>query len=422
MTDKTLLTTEAIARESTGVVVEGHRHKCIQCGNKHEAWFHHYYSTTHQREITYCRKCLQLGRMDNFNTVIIVKTHQESSLAPYSLPFNLSKQQLYASQKVVEAIKKREDLLLYAVTGAGKTEMIFEAIQLARQRGDNVAVVSPRVDVVIELSYRIVEAFELETIDVLYQGMTQKGNGHFVIATTHQLLRFKSHFDTIFVDEVDAFPLSQDPSLWHAINEASKSIHSHIYMSATPNKSLLAQFTSNQIVKLPARFHRYPLPLPKFKLFKLNPSKKQLHFYQLLVKQIEKGRYTLVFFNHIETMQQTYDIYKKHIESLICVHSEDALRHEKVEGLRRGKHRVVFTTTILERGFTMAKLDVVVINSHTFSKDALVQIAGRVGRKKECPTGDFWFYHEGLTMKMIQARNEIKKMNKLGRARGWLRE
>lgn len=35
----------------------------------------------------------------------------------------------------------------------------------------------------------------------------------------------------------------------------------------------------------------------------------------------------------------------------------------------------------------MANLDVIVIDAHQFSKEALIQIAGRVGRKLECPNG-----------------------------------
>jgi late competence protein required for DNA uptake (superfamily II DNA/RNA helicase) len=41
------------------------------------------------------------------------------------------------------------------VTGAGKTEMMFQGIQYARRQGDNIAIVSPRVDVVVEISKRI---------------------------------------------------------------------------------------------------------------------------------------------------------------------------------------------------------------------------------------------------------------------------
>lgn len=86
---------------------------------------------------------------------------------------------------------ERRKLLLYAVTGAGKTEMIFEGIKFARNQGDNIAVVSPRVDVVVEISQRIKNAFLHEDIDVLHQSRKQEFNGHFIISTIHQLYRYK---------------------------------------------------------------------------------------------------------------------------------------------------------------------------------------------------------------------------------------
>ncbi|MFZ8139940.1 DNA/RNA helicase, partial [Staphylococcus aureus] len=42
---------------------------------------------------------------------------------------------------------------------------------------------------------------------------------------------------------------------------------------------------------------------------------------------------------------------------------------------------------------------------------ALIQIAGRVGRKLECPAGKVLFFHEGVSMNMIQAKKEIQRMN-----------
>ena len=40
----------------------------------------------------------------------------------------------------------------------------------------------------------------------------------------------------------------------------------------------------------------------------------------------------------------------------------------------------------------MANLDVVVIDAHQYTQEALIQIAGRVGRKLECPTGKVLFF------------------------------
>ncbi|EKU48516.1 DEAD/DEAH box helicase family protein [Staphylococcus massiliensis] len=418
--DHHILTNEVIEQTVRGVRLSDGHYRCAQCHSTQSHHFYTYQPYLNEESVTYCRNCIQLGKMESDQDVFYIKSEQAATDGAYHLPFNLSEQQSYASAQIVKAIASMESLLLYAVTGAGKTEMIFEGIKYARQLGLNVAVVSPRVDVVIEVALRIKEAFKNEQIDVLYQGHKQVFNGHFVISTIHQLFRFKSHFDVIFVDEVDAFPLSMDKSLQQSLIYASKATHSHLLMTATPPKKLLRSFKNNQIITLPARFHRKRLPVPQYQYFKLNTSKCQSKLLHILKEQVRKNRYTLVFFNHIRRMEDTYVHYKPHIKGLITVFSEDALRHDKVEALRRGEHSVVFTTTILERGFTMASLDVIVVDSHLFQANALVQIAGRVGRKKEMPTGLVLFLHEGISLSMLKASRMIKSMNRLGIERGWI--
>ncbi|WP_046465078.1 DNA/RNA helicase [Staphylococcus equorum] len=413
--EKNMLSNEKIRHISPGVINKKGCWYCIQCHTQEKRHFYKYFSTLLDKVVVYCRNCINLGRMDNINEVYITETNVNMSRGIYHLPFKLSEQQRFASIKILEAVKNLTSILLYAVTGAGKTEMIFEGISFARRKVYNVAVVSPRVDVVIEVSLRIKAAFRDEAIDVLYQGQRQCHNGHFVIATVHQLYRFKHHFDLIIVDEVDAFPLSMDPILFDVITHASKEHHGHIYMTATPPTKLLRKMKEGSIITLPARFHRQPLPVPQFKYHKI-----QRFLMKLLKQQIEADRYTLVFFNDIQHMKQMYHCYKIEITSLTYVHSEDVLRFEKVSALRKGEYKVMFTTTILERGFTMANLDVIVLNSHMFESSALVQIAGRVGRKLEAPSGLVLYLHEGITMDMLKARKDIKKMNALAHNRGWL--
>lgn len=419
---QTIITTEEVQAISPGVIMKNDRHYCIQCESNWPGHFHSYKSDIINDNITYCRNCIQLGRMDNKTHYRIIKSANVSSNASYNLPFELSEQQQYASNIIVDAVKMRQTVLLYAVTGAGKTEMMFRGIQQARQNGDNVAIVSPRVDVVIEISQRIQAAFTDEQIDILHQQSKQQFNGHFVIATVHQLYRFKDHFDVVFIDEVDAFPLSMDPLLQQTINSATKSKNTIIYMTATPPKQLLRHIPNSNIVKLPARFHRQPLPVPIFKYFKLSPNKKQRQLLDIMMQQIRNARFTLVFFNNITTMVTTYHTYKVILNKLTYVHSADALRFEKVEHLRRGDYQVVFTTTILERGFTMPQLDVIVIDSHTFNEAALIQIAGRVGRKVQSSSGKVLFLHEGVSLEMCRAKKNITKMNKLAIQKGWIYE
>ncbi|PTJ20738.1 DNA/RNA helicase [Staphylococcus simulans] len=418
---KKQLTDETIVYQGPGVIQNDKgKWYCQQCATPHQDEYYTYHSNIHDQPITYCRSCLQLGRMDSFKTIYITETAHSSSSGDFHLDFELSEQQAYASSHIIRAIQQKDNLLLYAVTGAGKTEMMFAGIQHARQQGFNVAIVSPRVDVVVEISKRIIESFKDESIDVLYQGQSQKYQGHFVIATVHQLYRFKQHFDMIFIDEVDAFPLAMDPLLMQTLIHASASAYSHIYMTATPSARLLKQFKKENIITLPARYHRKPLPVPKFHYFKFRPKRMQNYLLRLLQKQLENHRVTLVFFNQIEAMEQALVHYQKHFKDLVAVHSEDALRFEKVEALRAGKHPIIFTTTILERGFTMAHLDVIVIDSQSFQAAALVQIAGRTGRKLQDTSGLVLFLHNGVTLSMVQAKRQIKQMNQLGLKKGWL--
>ena len=414
------ITTEQVAHVTKGVVFKNNRWHCVQCETDDAKYFHRYFSDFIKRDIIYCRKCIQLGRMDHLTDYRITKSHQKATLCEYHLEFALSDQQRYASQQIVNAIKARRKLLLYAVTGAGKTEMIFEGIKFARNQGDNIAIVSPRVDVVVEISQRIKNAFFQEDIDVLHQSSKQEFNGHFIISTIHQLYRYKNHFDAIIIDEVDAFPLSMDDDLFKVIQTASKQSACHIYMTATPPKKLLSTISKDNVIKLPARFHRQPLPVPNFQYLKFNPKKVQYKLLNFLSQQIQRQRYTLVFFNHIDCMIKAFKTYQAQIPNLIYIHSEDEQRFEKVQSLRAGNHVVVFTTTILERGFTMEKLDVVVIDADQFSKEALIQIAGRVGRKKQAPNGHVIYYHNGVSLSMMLARKDIKKMNQLGKQKGWL--
>ncbi|WP_241966049.1 DEAD/DEAH box helicase family protein [Staphylococcus kloosii] len=358
--------------------------------------------------------------MDNVNSVLITTSAKQKSTAQYQLKFPLTEQQLYAANKIVEAIKAQENLLLDAVTGAGKTEMIFKGIQYARQHGLNVAVVSPRVDVVIEVSLRLVEAFEYEDIDIIYEGHPQQYNGHFVVATVQQLLRFKKHFDVVFIDEVDAFPLAMDLILMKALTLASCPKYSHIYMTATPPKQLLKTIPPHNQIKLPARYHRRLLPVPTFKYLKIYTHKIHPTLVQLLKQQIQNKRITLVFVNNIIDMKKLYQLYRSYIEDMTYVYSEDSERYEKIADLRAGKYKVIFTTTILERGFTMEHLDVIVLESHLFLTSTLIQIAGRVGRKLNAFDGLVLFCHQGVSWSMIAARRKIKHMNHLAIKKGWV--
>ena len=58
------------------------------------------------------------------------------------------------------------------------------------------------------------------------------------VSTTHQLYRFANAFDTIIIDEVDAFPYSMDTSLQQAVQKAKKQTSATIYLTATPSRKM----------------------------------------------------------------------------------------------------------------------------------------------------------------------------------------
>lgn len=89
---------------------------------------------------------------------------------------------------------------------------------------------------------------------------------------------------------------------------------------------------------------------------------------------------------------------------------------EIVEQFRLQEITMLVSTTILERGVTFPCVDVFVLqaNHRLYTRSALVQISGRVGRSAERPTGELLFLHDGLSKAMQKAIREIRKMNKKG--------
>ncbi|KAA1042451.1 DEAD/DEAH box helicase family protein [Macrococcus equipercicus] len=396
-------------------VIKAQGYHCSYCLNEDQRLFYTYFNHQFQKEITYCRVCIMMtwSTTETYYQPVAIPDAPEQ--LECHLDFALTAQQNYASRLIVEAVESGGRRLLHAVTGAGKTEMILKGIQTARRLGRNVAIVSPRVDVVKEVYLRMAAYFDAD-IDVLYEGQSLAYSSRFVICTVPQLYRYMHHFGLLIVDEVDAFPLPMDERLMRCVARAAAADGTMIYLTATPPRALRAAFEKHEVITLPARYHERPLPVPRFKY--------------LSVKSILKGRLAarlerrhsgtlLVFFNDIQVMTAaavTYQSFKP-----LTVFAADRSRHDKVEEIRAGKHRIVFTTTILERGFTLAGLDVWVVDSGSFTAECLIQMAGRVDRKREYYDGEVIFFHDGVTLSMQRAVKEIQTMNQTAKRRGWIK-
>ena len=84
--------------------------------------------------------------------------------------------------------------------------------------------------------------------------------------------------------------------------------------------------------------------------------------------------------------------------------------------MRQNEINFLITTTILERGVTFPGIDVFVLGADddVFSSAALVQIAGRVGRKIDRPTGDVIFWCGGYSKNVLEAIKQIRYVNRKG--------
>ncbi|AIS63656.1 DEAD/DEAH box helicase [Listeria ivanovii] len=410
--------------------------KCFRCGNINPALFGKMScANCGQEACLYCRNCIVMGRMNACQQLFFQRTMCLPESQKSFLVWNgtLSNGQKKASEAVIATLEKKQDMLLWAVAGSGKTEMLFEGMDLALKKGYKICLASPRVDVCLELHPRLRAVFPDVEIVCLYGDSEDKYQGEqFVLATTHQLIRFYNAFQVIFIDEVDAFPFAKDPFLEYAVNKARKKEGTTIVITATPEEKWQQECVSGKrhFVKIPARYHRRKLPVPR--MCWIGPWKKRLDKGKISPKLIEwikiaesKKQPALIFFPEIEAMNKFADILMMYgFERPVTVHSADEERKEKVAWLREGAIQLLLTTTILERGVTFTNVQVAVFGSEerVFTEAALVQISGRAGRKMTHPTGDVCFFHYGKTSPMNQAIRHIEKMNQLGIVEGMLDE
>ncbi|KAA0548328.1 DEAD/DEAH box helicase [Bacillus sp. BGMRC 2118] len=418
-----------------GVILHKDVYKCSRCNNQDQNLFLSYSCGRCYTNCHYCRKCITMGRVAECTPLVswkgsYVSFHYES---PLSWDGVLSSGQTVASSEMVQAINSQsEQLLVWAVCGAGKTEVLFEGISSALVSGKYCCIATPRTDVVIELAPRLKQVFPDVDMTALYGGSEDTRElKPLTLATTHQLLRFEKAFDVVIIDEVDAFPYSYDEMLQQAVKAAKKDKCTTLYLTATPNKRWQKEVGKEKLpcVKIPARYHGHPLPIPVLKWcgnWKKQLSKKKIPspIEAWIREKLNQQKQSFLFVPSIELLESLIPLLKDIHPEIETVHSQDSLRKEKVARFRNGEIPLLVTTTILERGVTVPNTDVAVFGAddHVFTESALVQISGRVGRSAKFPTGEIVFFHFGKTSAMIAAKAQIEQMNKLAVNQGLIKE
>ena len=405
-----------IAQELPAIEKQNGRYQCFRCGSliDQKLW-------KLSEEVLYCRACIQLGRIRSDQKLYAIAQRDFEGQEVLNWKGTLTSYQQEVSDGLIKAVKEGKNALVHAVTGAGKTEMMYQVVATAIKSGQAVCIATPRIDVCIELYGRMKEDFSC-SISLLHGESDPYFRTPLVIATTHQLLKFYRAFDLLIIDEVDAFPFVDNPMLYKAAQNAIKKGGNTLYLTATSTDELDKKVKKKEIIRysLPRRFHGNPLVVPEIKWVpkireKIEKRRIPYQLLQLIKKQIQTHYPLLIFVSEIELGQQFTENLKKYFpkETVGFVSSQTTDRLRMVEEFRNRAITMLVSTTILERGVTFPFVDVFVLESNhkLFTKSALVQISGRVGRSKERPTGKLLFLSDGITREMKKAIKEIKEMN-----------
>lgn len=320
--------------------IERYTWQCQRCGSDEQWMASSACTSCGLAQCVYCTGCLGMGKVRQCSTIFVgitqefigitqeakftkkLKAMQPSGKShgdntKRSTSWNLSQAQLEAVEKAKAFVRRKQEgsydtnrqFLIWAVTGAGKTEMIFPLIESTIRDGGRVVLATPRQDVVKELFPRLQHAFSEYCITALYGGAEHSWElSHVTIATTHQLLRFHQAFDLVIVDELDAFPYHGNPILQTAVKKAGKQDAPYVLLSATPPASMQRAARRGTLAhaRVPVRYHGHPLPVPqRIRMRSLRHSNSGLplsRLIRLLEASVARGAQCFVFVPRIEAV------------------------------------------------------------------------------------------------------------------------
>ncbi len=368
-----------------------------------------------------CVECDALGKASTCTALVaMARTGQDIRRdVAVKLAFSLTAAQSAASRKLVEFVQNQTShtCLLWAVCGAGKTEVSYEAARIVLAKGGRVLFAIPRRSVVRELAERFKGAIGGVPIQALYGGVSseqRRREAPLVIATTHQVLRFYRNFDLVILDEVDAFPYRGSQMLQRGVERSLRPGGKRIYMTATPDRAMLERAKGERwdLVRIPVRPHGHPLPVP-VPLIDPSLGEEPGRLPLRLLSIIESSPRLFLFVPSVRLCKAVAVKLAKTIPKVASCHAQDPQRDQKLLAFRNGEIRVLVATSVAERGITVPGAEVMVLfaNSQLFDEGVLVQMAGRSGRAWDNPTGRVWFVANSQSQAMVEAIGQIKEQN-----------
>ena len=345
----------------------------------------------------YCSFCFQYGSLKG-QPPLYKKRNNAHYFALLNYP--LSQNQKNLSRRIVEASK---DVLVHAVCGAGKTEIVLTTIQKFLKKGQRIGFVTPRQVLVIDIQKRLEKIFVNNKIVKCFKNHPPL-LGDIVVLTAHKIIKYINQFDLVIIDEIDAFPLSQNIVLQKMALHLAR--EKTIIISATPPSYLKSY--DLLVLKLFQRYHQHHLPIPIFKKVWSLPQS----LYRLLHKW--KSLKVIVYFPTI-TLQKKYFAYFKDHFKVRIINSQTYNPSRILFQFINLDLNIIFATSTLERGITIKNLNVIVVaaNHQLFTSEVLEQISGRVGRVINFEKGWIYFLAQRQSVAIKKCIKQIKTYNQL---------
>ena len=377
--------------------------RCLRCSNTDDTYF--YYGSKGY----YCRKCIKFKRILIDEIINPKYSEVDDEAYNYTFKYPLTKLQTKASNEVKNMIKEC-DVMLEAVCGAGKTEIVVETISEYLKDKKKVCYAIARREVVIELSKRFKEIFKSAKIATLCEGYYET-SGDLIVCTTHQLYRYYQSFDLLILDEVDAFPFKGDEVLENIALNSLKKAGRIIYSSATIDDYIKKFIDKREykVVNLYRRPHNHDLIVPR--IIYLPKIIIPLYVFNYL---LHTKRQIIIFCETKSLVRVFYFLLKPFIKTTY-VYSDLDSRSQNIKDFKDKKYQVIVATTVLERGITIPSIDIVLIkyHKHIFDKASMIQMIGRVGRSFKDPEGEAIILTNHYDKEVIETRKEIIKANEM---------
>lgn len=239
---------------------------------------------------------------------------------PFAHPPELNDEQALAVQSIVE-LQTHRTVLLYGVTGSGKTEVYVRAAQAALQRGQQVLFLVPEINLTPQLEQslraRLLAADENTPLAVLHSGLSegerlrawlqiQRGHARVLLGTRLAVFACIPQLGLIIVDEEHDASYKQQDGLRYSARDLAvwRGYDRNVPVvlgSATPSLESWKHAQTGQYLKLSLLKRAKDVTLPCVRLVDTRRLALQQGFSPQLIKalgeRLERGEQALIFLN-----------------------------------------------------------------------------------------------------------------------------